>query len=467
MASSKWPQRRIIVLLTFVCTAVCYVERTGFSIAYTAAANSAGITQKSKGNLLSAFFYGYSISQVPGGWVAQRIGGRRVLLWSFFAWTLACIATPIDPRHNSAVIILIRVLVGVAQGFIIPSVHTVLAQWVPPHERSRSVSLTTSGMYLGAAFGMLFLPELVHWSGPRAVYVMEALMGLTWAIFWHFYSTDPPLSEHPKASAAGFGAPADIELKSIHSVKAGEENGLLAAATKENWKKVGGLEISAAAAATAARSRTHIPWKKILQSLPVWAIVVNNYTFHYVLYVLMSWLPTYFDQGLHVGLQHMGASKTMPYVVMFVMSNVGGLVADYFVTRKIMNVAHTRKWINGVGFVVAAAGLGIMPKISSVQSAIVCSSVILGSLALGRAGFAVNHMDIAPRYAGIVMGISNTAGTFAGIVGVNLTGWILQSSSQGPADLGSWRLVFGLPAVLCVFSAAVFCKYASGDRVFE
>ncbi|EFJ24894.1 hypothetical protein SELMODRAFT_232236 [Selaginella moellendorffii] len=415
MASSKWPQRRIIVLLTFVCTAVCYVERTGFSIAYTAAANSAGITQKSKGNLLSAFFYGYSISQVPGGWVAQRIGGRRVLLWSFFAWTLACIATPIDPRHNSAVIILIRVLVGVAQGFIIPSVHTVLAQWVPPHERSRSVSLTTSGMYLGAAFGMLFLPELVHWSGPRAVYVMEALMGLTWAIFWHFYSTDPPLSEHPKASAAG----------------------------------------------------THIPWKKILQSLPVWAIVVNNYTFHYVLYVLMSWLPTYFDQGLHVGLQHMGASKTMPYVVMFVMSNVGGLVADYFVTRKIMNVAHTRKWINGVGFVVAAAGLGIMPKISSVQSAIVCSSVILGSLALGRAGFAVNHMDIAPRYAGIVMGISNTAGTFAGIVGVNLTGWILQSSSQGPADLGSWRLVFGLPAVLCVFSAAVFCKYASGDRVFE
>lgn len=49
----------------------------------------------------------------------------------------------------------------------------------------------------------------------------------------------------------------------------------------------------------------------------------------------------------------------------------------------------------------------------------------LGFLALRRVGFSVNRINIAPRYAGIVMGVSHTAGTLAGIIGVELTGQLL------------------------------------------
>jgi len=56
-----------------------------------------------------------------------------------------------------------------------------------------------------------------------------------------------------------------------------------------------------------------IPWAQIMSSLPVWAIVVNNFTFHYTLYVLMNWLPTYFDQGLHASLASIGPGKSAPY----------------------------------------------------------------------------------------------------------------------------------------------------------
>ncbi|KAI3941814.1 hypothetical protein MKW98_030544 [Papaver atlanticum] len=439
---TSFPTRYLIVLLTFVCTCVCYIERVGFSIAYTVAADAAGVDQSTKGIILSTFYYGYACSQVPGGWAAQRIGGRRVLLLSFILWSLTCALVSLDPNRIT-ILVLARLLVGVAQGFIFPSIHTVLAQWVPPHERSRSVSLTTSGMYLGAAAGMLVLPSLVKFQGPQAVFFAEAALGGFWSILWLKYSSDPPRSEHPKATASGFGETL-LPLRSAQKMKV-EDGGSSTLVTK-------------------------IPWKKIMLSLPVWAIVVNNFTFHYALYVLMNWLPTYFELGLKLSLQDMGSSKMLPYLNMFIFSNIGGVVADHLITSKIMSVTKTRKFLNTLGFVVASLALMALPRFRTSDGAVFCSSVALGFLALGRAGFAVNHMDVAPRYAGIVMGISNTAGTLAGIVGVGLTGKLLEAAKSINSDLSSpesWTSVFFIPGYLCIFSSVVFLFFSTGERIFD
>lgn len=442
MKTSNFPRRYLIVIMTFVCTCVCYVERVGFSIAYTIAADKVGINQTSKGMILSAFYYGYACSQVPGGWVAQKIGGRRVLLMSFVLWSLTCAFVPLDP-NKEIVLVIARLLVGVAQGFIFPSIHTVLAQWVPPHERSRSVSVTTSGMYFGAALGMLMLPSLVKYKGPQSVFLVEAALGASWSIMWFKYASDPPRSEHPKATATGFG-------DSLLPIKGGQKMRV------EN----GGHS---------ARTPT-IPWKKIILSLPVWAIVANNFTFHYALYVLMNWLPTYFELGLEVSLQEMGSSKMMPYFIMFLFSNFGGVVADIFITKKILSITRTRKVLNTIGFVAASVALVALPYFRTLGGALFCSSVALGFLAFGRAGFAVNHLDIAPRYAGIVMGVSNTAGTLAGIVGVDLTGRLLEAAKTANVDLtspDSWKEVFLIPGLLCIMSSFLFIIFARGDRIFD
>lgn len=442
MQENKFPKRYLIVLLTFICTSVCYIERVGFSIAYTIAADAAGVNQSSKGSILSTFYYGYACSQVPGGWAAQKIGGRRVLLLSFVLWSLTCALVPLDP-NRVFMLVVARLLVGVAQGFIFPSIHTVLAQWVPPHERSRSVSLTTSGMYLGAAAGMLLLPSLVKFKGPQSVFVAEAALGAMWSALWFKYASDPPRSEHPKAAAAGFGENL-LPVKGNHKLKV--ENG------------------------SSSMKTLNIPWKRIFISLPVWAIVVNNFTFHYALYVLMNWLPTYFEQGLQLSLQEMGSSKMMPYLNMFLFSNIGGVVADHLITKKLMSITRTRKFLNTLGFIVASLALMALPMFRTPGGAVFCSSVALGFLALGRAGFAVNHMDIAPRYAGIVMGVSNTAGTLAGIVGVELTGQLLEAAKVADYDISSpesWRLVFVIPGLLCLLSSVVFVIFSTGERIFD
>uniref|UniRef100_A0A0D9XPX4 Major facilitator superfamily (MFS) profile domain-containing protein n=1 Tax=Leersia perrieri TaxID=77586 RepID=A0A0D9XPX4_9ORYZ len=427
----KFPKRYVIVLLTFICTNVCYIERVGFSIAYTVAADAVGTNQANKGMILSMFYYGYVLSQIPGGWAAQRVGGRLVLLLSFVLWSLICAVVPLDP-NRVILLVLSRLLVGVAQGLIFPSIHTVLAQWVPPQERSRSVSLTTSGMYLGAACGMLLLPSLVKHMGPQSVFSVEAMLGVAWLLIWFKFASDPPRTDLPKV------------------------------ASKDKMK--------AQAGGVVAPRTVKIPWGRILFSPPIWAIVVNNFTFHYALYVLMNWLPTYFKLGLQLSLQDMGSSKMLPYLNMFLFSNIGGVLADHLITRKILSVTKTRKLLNTVGFVISAIALMALPLFRTPSGAIFCSSVSLGFLALGRAGFAVNHMDVAPKFAGIVMGISNTAGTLAGIVGVGLTGRILEAAKASNMDLTSsesWRTVFFVPGYLCIFSSFIFLIFSTGEKIFE
>jgi len=155
---------------------------------------------------------------------------------------------------------------------------------------------------------------------------------------------------------------------------------------------------------------------------------------------------------------------------MFLFSNIGGVIADHLITRRLLSVTKTRKVLNTGGFVVAAFALMIMPSLRTSWGAVICSSVSLGFLALGRAGFAVNHLDIAPRYAGIVMGISNTAGTLAGVVGVGLTGQILESAKAAGMDLSNpntWTQVFYVPALLCIVSAVIFLLFSTGERIFD
>ena len=76
---------------------------------------------------------------------------------------------------------------------------------------------------------------------------------------------------------------------------------------------------------------------------------VNNFTFHYAFYVVMNWLPTYFDKVLRANLAELGPVKTLPYLIMFAMSNVGNLCGDWLISRGKWSVAAARKAVNTIG----------------------------------------------------------------------------------------------------------------------
>ena len=149
----------------------------------------------------------------------------------------------------------------------------------------------------------------------------------------------------------------------------------------------------------------------------------------------------------------------IPYVFAFLALNAGGWAADRMI-RAGMNVSRVRKTMQTVGFGGLALVLATVGYVQSVPLAIAMMSLgnIFGGAMAG--GFGVNHLDIAPRGAGVIMGLSNTAGTIPGIVGVYVSGVILEAT-------GSWAVVFQTAAGVYVFGLVFYLIFASSRKLFD
>lgn len=441
----KLEPRYAVVAACFLATLSAYVERTGFSIAYTAMAEQTNVGDTVKGTVLSSFYWGYAVSQVPGGWAAQRYGGDLMLTLSFLLWSTASILTPLtlqDSNSAGHMVIVARVCIGVAQGFLIPAVHTVLSTWIPPMERARAVSLTTSGMYLGSALAMQVLPGIAARFGPAALLRLVGFAGLGWLILWRVTMLRVRTSTRKHV----FSIPIVNKLSGSSS------------STKEPSS-------SPFRFGKRGSGSTGTPWREMVMHPAVWSIVINNFTFHYAFYVIMNWLPTYFEKVLSIQLSNLGILKGVPYITMFLASNAGGWAGDYLIHLGKRSVAGGRKAVNTAGFGMAAIALMLMPGAQGIGTGVLFTTLALGACGFARGGFSVNHMDIAPKFAGVLMGVSNTAGTLAGVVGVAVTGRILERAG-GAVNTKGWYQALFLAAVQCLGGAVVFLIFGRGERLF-
>ena len=252
------------------------------------------------------------------------------------------------------------------------------------------------------------------------VFYLFGILGFVWYGLWHFLTTDTPDS-HPGVQ------PSELEF------------------IRDNVPPV-------------PKNET-IPWAQLLSKVPVWAIIINHFCSNWGFYVLLTWLPTYFTQALGVDLSQVGLYTILPWLAMFLMANVAGWVADKLIEAG-LSVTFVRKLMQTIGFLGPTIFLSLIGSVSSAPQAIAYMCCALGLNAFALAGFGVNHLDIGPRYAGILLGFSNTAGTIPGIVGVTLTGYLLDVT-------GSWGLVFAIAAGIYLFGLLVWLLFATGERVFE
>ncbi|MCS6926455.1 MAG: ACS family MFS transporter [Candidatus Binatia bacterium] len=415
-----WPRRLILVVLCFVSTFICYIDRVNISVAIIPMAEEFGWDQTTRGVVLSSFFYGYLATQVLGGWLADRFGGKIVLGLGVVWWSIFTLLTPPAAFVSLPVLFLARVGMGFGEGVAFPAIHNLYAHWIPVHERARSVALNASGIPLGTVAALLLTPAIaVAWGWPMVFYAF-GILGFLWYLVWHFAVTATP-ETHPTIHTS------ELQFIRAHTPPVPQNE--------------------------------QIPWRLLLSKAPVWAIIINHFCSNWGFYVILTWLPTYFHQALGVNLAQVGVYTILPWLVMFLMANVAGWVADHLLQRG-LSITVVRKLMQSIGFLGAATFLTLVGRVSTPIEAIVymCCTLGLGSFAL--AGFGVNHLDIGPRYAGILLGFSNTAGTIPGIIGVTLTGLILDAT-------GSWYLVFLISAGVYVCGVLVWLLFATGERVFE
>ena len=414
------PTRYSVIGLAAAAVFICYMDRVIIAVAIIPMSADFGWSAEEQGRVLASFFIGYLLTQVAGGWLAERLGGKLVLGAGVVFWSLFTLLAPVAAAGGLTALLVTRILMGVGEGVTFPAIYTLFGRWVPLTERSRSVGILFSAIPLGSVFALVATPWIVsHYSWQTAFYLFGAV-GFFWWIAWQKYTAATP-ETYPRISAE--------ELKEIRG--------------------------------DAEEADDSVPPSliQLLRKSAVWAIIVSHFCANWGTYVLLAWLPTYFNKGLGVDFSEVGVLTMIPYLFAFLSLNLGGWIADKLIQRGI-DTTWVRKVMQAVGFSGLAAVLAVVGYVESVPLAIALMSLgnIFGGTMSG--GYGVNHLDIAPRGAGIIMGLSNTVATVPGIVGVYVSGMILEAT-------GSWVLVFQTAAGVLTFGMLFYLVFASAKKLFD
>ncbi|XP_004500238.1 sodium-dependent phosphate transport protein 1, chloroplastic isoform X2 [Cicer arietinum] len=423
IGSSPWwqvfPKRWVIVILCFSAFLLCNMDRVNMSIAILPMSAEYNWNPTTVGLVQSSFFWGYLLTQIAGGIWADTVGGKQVLGFGVIWWSVATILTPVAAKLGLPFLLVARAFMGIGEGVAMPAMNNILSKWVPVAERSRSLALVYSGMYLGSVTGLAFSPFLIHQYGWPSVFYSFGSLGTVWFSIWLSKAHSSPLD--------------DPELRP-------EEKKLIATNgfSKEPVKA--------------------IPWKLILSKPPVWALIVSHFCHNWGTFILLTWMPTYYNQVLKFNLTESGLFCVLPWLTMAISANFGGWIADTLVTRGVP-VTRVRKIMQTVGFLGPAFFLTQLSHINSPVMAVLCMTCSQGTDAFSQSGLYSNHQDIAPRYSGILLGLSNTAGVLAGVLGTAATGYILQH--------GSWDDVFKVSVGLYLVGTVVFNLFATGEKIVD
>lgn len=178
---------------------ICYMDRVVMSITILPMAAEFNWNPEQQGRVLSSFFVGYLLTQVAGGWLAERHGGKLVLGWGVVFWSLFTLITPFAAAGGMLSLLLTRVLMGIGEGVTFPSIYALFGRWIPAAERSRGIGILFSMIPAGSVFALVATPWLVeHW-GWQSAFFCFGLIGFVWWAVWHRIATATPKPTHASA----------------------------------------------------------------------------------------------------------------------------------------------------------------------------------------------------------------------------------------------------------------------------
>ncbi|KAK6285670.1 hypothetical protein POUND7_011849 [Theobroma cacao] len=415
----SFPKRWFIVLLCFAAFLLCNMDRVNMSIAILPMSKEFNWNSATVGLIQSSFFWGYLLTQILGGIWADKFGGKLVLGFGVIWWSVATILTPIAARIGLPFLLTMRAFMGIGEGVAMPAMNNLLSKWIPVSERSRSLALVYSGMYLGSVTGLAFSPILIHKFGWPSVFYSFGSLGSIWFALWLRKAYSSP-NEDPKLS-------------------------------KEEKKLIMGGSIS-------KEPVKIIPWRLILSKAPVWALIISHFCHNWGTFILLTWMPTYYNQVLKFNLTESGLFCVLPWLTMAAFANIGGWIADTLVSKG-LSITAVRKIMQSIGFLGPAFFLTQLSHVRTPAMAVLCMACSQGSDAFSQSGLYSNHQDIGPRYAGVLLGLSNTAGVLAGVFGTAATGYILQR--------GSWNDVFKVSVALYIIGTLVWNLFSTGEKVLD
>ncbi|CAN6205081.1 unnamed protein product [Urochloa humidicola] len=436
----RWPpweglaERYKLIGATSLAFVICNMDKVNLSVAIIPMSHQYGWNSSTAGLVQSSFFWGYALSQLPGGWMAKLFGGRKVLEVGVVTWSLATAIIPAVAGFMPG-LVLSRILVGIGEG-VSPSAATdLIARSIPLQERSRAVAVVFGGLSFGSVLGLLFAPPIIQNLGWESVFYIFGLLGIIWCI--------------------GF--------ESLKERQLGDNESLLNLGQSSTGS--GGLVSSAVSSESSGssledlqNSLEDVPWGAFFKSKAVWAMIYAHFCGNWGHYTCLSWLPTFFSEELNLNLTEAAWVSVLPPLGSMVITSIAAPFADNLIsngvgTTKVRKICQTIAFVSPAIFMIlSSVDLGLPPW---EIVAFLTSGLALSSFAFS--GLYCTHQDISREYASILLGITNTVGAVPGIVGVALTGYLLDSTH-------SWSISLFVPSIFFYLTGTVvWLAFASSE----
>lgn len=381
--------------------------------------------EKTQGLVLASFFYGYVLTQVPGGRLAELFGGKLIYGIGVLVTAVFTLLSPIAARINFPLFIIVRILEGMGEGVTFPSMHAMLARWIPPLERNKFGAY----VYAGANFGTIvslplsgWLCSLELWGGWPLSFYLFGILGIIWFGFWSYFIYDSP-STHPRICQQ-------------------ERAYILASIGPQDEE----------------HSKGSIPWLKMLTCVPLWAILITQCGQSWAFYTQLTELPTYMAQILHFNIQANAILSAIPYLTSWWAGILISILADWMLSKGFLSPVSSYKFFNSIASIIPSMGLLGVAYAGCDRVTVQVLLAITGAFAGAvYAGNQMNHIALSPKYAGTMYGITNAAANMCGFAAPTVIGWII----DGRETLGQWRIVFYLAAGINMGGNLFYIYFAS------
>ncbi len=403
-----------VLFLISLMYMITYMDRGNISIAATAITKEFRLSKEELGLVFSAFVLAYSIGQIPGGWLGDKFGPRRVLLTIIPIWSLMVMATGVTVGVIS--LIGTRFFLGLFEAGAFPIATRGMQLWFPKSERGRIHGVAHSFSRFAVAVTPFIAVSIMIAFGWRAIFYILGTVGLVWSVAFFFFYRNVP-EEHPGVNRA--------ELAHIRGIN---QDGTIRTAVDPN-------------------TRPAVPWKKIFGSPNMGYIAAGYCCFFYGTYFFLTWFPTYLLEYRHLSLKSLGLVASLPLIAGMVGDIAGGTLTDT-VYRKTGKLKFARRIVAAPAMLISGAFLIPAATTRSEWTAIACltGSLFFLELVIGPA-WAV-PMDVGGEYSGTVTGVMNMAGSLAASFSPLVFGFFAQR--------GSWIAPFLVTAGVLLAGALIW-----------
>ena len=378
-----------IVWLLVLISAARSMDAVNFSVAAVKLVPEFGMTEHQLGILYSAYLLGYGLFHLPGGYLADVIGPRKLLGAALVWWSALTGLTAVAPQIPGLALLgpfgaflVIRFAIGMAEGACYPGSTRMVTSWMTSSERGAASGMMMGGLGVGYAITPPIVSTLMFYYDWRLAFYAFSAMGLVLAYRWYTYATDEP-EQSTRVS--------ESELQ----------------------------EIRASSPRIDSKEQPTVPWGTLFRSGNAWLLAAASLCTGYGIFMYQAWFYWYLVNERGFSELNSGFFASGPFIAVAILSPVGGRISDYLVGR--MGRAKGRRTAAIFGLVLSAVCSGIGAQSDQPYLAILLLSLADGLLYMAGASAIATVIDIGGPYPGVTFGFSNLSTVAGGVIASTAT----------------------------------------------